>query len=118
MAKAPKKAPKKGRKANLKPPWKKGQSGNPKGKVKEPEELKDFKKFCKEKCKEMGFQKKVLKMAEKHPKVLELILHYGIGKPKDTIAFEGDLKPIILPATATEEEYAEIIEKYKRGKSE
>lgn len=31
MTKAPKKAPKE---ANLKPPWKKGESGNPKGKVK------------------------------------------------------------------------------------
>lgn len=77
---------------NLKP-FKKGTSGNPKGRKPEPPELKDFKKWCREKCTEPKFIKHIEKRMEKSDKILMEVIHYGVGKPVEQIKLEGSLDP-------------------------
>ena len=73
--------------------FKPGKSGNPKGRKPEPPELKDFKKWCRTKCTEPDFIELVEKRMKKSDKVLQMVIHYGVGKPVEQIKLEGSLAP-------------------------
>jgi len=93
MAITPLETARKRQTAGLRPPFKRGQSGNPNGRPKEPLILKDFKQFAKQYVDSEEFQKTILKLAKKgNAKALKLILHYGVGKPKDVLEVKGGLR--------------------------
>ncbi len=105
MAITTKKTTKNGGKGKIKPRWKKGQSGNPRGRPRESAELKNFKAWAKEECKKPDFQKDVRKLAKKNPKAAEMILHYGEGRPPEKVEHIGKVGGlIVLPAQITSKE--------------
>jgi hypothetical protein len=79
---------------NLKP-QKAGEKGhNPHGRPKNPPEYASFKAFAKALSQDPRFLEQMQKDAlsqdpKRSVKAREFILHYGIGKPKETIALEG-----------------------------
>jgi len=73
--------------------FKPGQSGNPKGRPKNPPGFKNFREFAKKICSDPSFQRKIVKLAKQgNARALTLILHYGVGKPKEILEVKGDLK--------------------------
>lgn len=103
---------------NLKP-FKKGTSGNPKGRKPEPPELKDFKKWCREKCTEPKFIKHIEKRMEKSDKILMEVIHYGVGKPVDEIKLSASLDTHAKFSEMSDEEikkqHDEMVEKIREG---
>lgn len=74
------------RNANLRPPFKPGQSGNPKVRPLEPKILQDLRAACKAADKAGVIFDALMKLVEKgNVKAIELMAHYGAGKPADTV---------------------------------
>ncbi len=77
---------KKGRLANLRPPFQSGVSGNPKGRPPDPQILKNLRAMCKAADKAGVIFDLLLKEAKKgNVKAIEMMAHYGAGKPADTV---------------------------------